>query len=185
MNFLKDFLGRLRHPWIYVALGINFVLAWPIASSAIFIMENLAGKQPWPKRLESFWSFFQAGYSSNLYLLLAASGGTMFLFTFFYAWLRYKNDSILERHYLRAILGGSILGIINLFPAFYIYQTVLRSTAPKSMIVSLLGPLLAIGFIGPTVLVAGLLQGLVNGILAHIVRRITLKKLITKPLKQD
>lgn len=169
MEFLRDLFKRLRRIWIYLVLFINFLIAWPVFSITISTMERLNSDLNIEQRIVHFWTYFLQGYSVNLNLLISISTGTAILYTLLYAWLRFKRDRVLERHYIRSLIGGSLMAFINLFPAFLIFQWIHGRNDSQSLLISLIGPFLALGIMGPTAILAGCILGLINGLLVHVI----------------
>lgn len=170
MTFFSNLLRIFKNPFIYVALILNFLIAWPIFSFTILLIKDSALKNLNENRLVSGWQFFINGYQQDIPLTLAVSVGTAILYTLLFNWLWSKKDKILERHYIRSVLSGSILSMINLFPIFLIYQFLLGETNfTRLVIFTLIGPFVSIGLVGPPAFIAGAIIGFLNGILAQII----------------
>lgn len=177
MIFLRDLGSRLKKPYIYLAWFINLLLAWPIYSITIATFAEAVAQKNLLDNFFYVWDFFVAGYNRNFYLASSVSIGTAFLFTLLYAWLRYRNDRVIERHYLRSLMGGAILSFVNLFPTFLLYQISLgESNLSSLLLVTFLGPILALGLVGPSALFAGAVLGIINGVIAHIIHIVIARK---------
>jgi hypothetical protein len=176
MKFWNFYLNNFRKLSFHGIILLNFLLAWPIFSltiSALLKKENVYLDKI---KKETIGSFLFSGYHNNLPLSLSLSIGSAIIFPLLFSWLRHKNDRVLERHFIRAILGGGILSLLNLFPAFFLYQLILgESDFQKNLIASIIGPIISLGITGPPAAIAGAVMGFFNGLMAELERKKLMK----------